>query len=106
MANFTVAAGNVAKHAWTLTANQVDTITFADNIGTVDVITDGTADVYFTVDGSTPTVAGANCYRIPGAGGAMVDTRTTLQTSASGGADVVKVISAGTPSVSVQKGDR
>lgn len=104
MPDVTVAAGKVAAHGVTLAANQVSTVSFTDNIRAVDVISDGAAPVYYTVDGSTPTVAGAGCYLIP-AGVTGVDTRDTTNSGNTSVLDVVKLISAGTPTVSVQRGD-
>lgn len=107
MPDVTVAASKVAAHSVTLAANQVSTISFTDNISAVDVISDGAAPVYYTVDGSTPTIGGANCYLIP-AGLTGIDTRDTTNSAGAGTLDVVKVISTcvpGAPIVSVQRGD-
>lgn len=57
----------------------------------------GTAAVYFTTDGSTPTVGGANCYALPAALCELVVADETP-----GATTVVKLISAGTPDVSVR----
>jgi endonuclease YncB( thermonuclease family) len=98
VASYTVAAGLVGAHAKTLVANTVDTVTFtATDVDEVEVLTDGTAAVYFTVDGSTPTVAGAGMWGIPAAPAAR-----TVQVGTSG-VTVVKVISAGTPLYSVSR---
>lgn len=94
----TVAAGNVAAHNLTLVANTVTTVDFADNVPAVEIISDGTAAVYYSVDGSTPTVGGANCYMLP-AGFVGIDVRR-----ANVSVDSVKLISTGTPTVSVQRG--
>lgn len=99
MGSHTIAAGHVAKHGVTLTASTVETFTFTDNIGVVEVMSDGAADVFYTVDGSTPTIAGPNTYRLP-AGGFTVDTRAL----APGHPDQLRAISAGTPTLSVQAG--
>lgn len=100
MTDYTVAAGKVARHGINMTAAQADTVTFADNIGSVDVMSDGTANVYYTVDGSTPTVGGSNCYRLP-SGMPGIDTRDTRNDA---GIDVVKLIADGATVVSVQVG--
>lgn len=97
----TVAPGQIGTALITLTANTVETVTFTDNIGQVDVISlpSNTADLWYTIDGSTPTVGGGNCFFLPAG---MVDTRETV--NASGGAtDLVKLISNGTPIVRVQQ---
>lgn len=98
MATHNVAAGKLGAHAFTLAAATVDTVAFAEDIDEVTVISlDGAAAVYFTLDGSTPTVAGANTYVLPAAlGAAAFEPRTA-------GPTVVKLISSGTPTISVQR---
>jgi hypothetical protein len=57
----------------------------------------GGAEVYFTVDGSTPTVGGNGCHVLPATISALeVDDGTPGPTS------TIKLISAGTPRVSVR----
>lgn len=95
MASLTVAAGERGVHA-TLVAATVDTVTFDRDCDRVEVLNaTGTADIYFTTEGSTPAVAGKNCYRLPSAIGAL-----RVEPDANGNT-VVKLISAGTPSYSV-----
>lgn len=107
MATYTVTAGHIAAHDKTLVTSTVDTVTFqgtgAGDVfeGTptgaatqVEVMTDGTAAVYFTTDGSTPTVSGANTYKIPASGGVSAMAVAPLVNN---GDIVVQLISAGTP---------
>lgn len=100
MADYTVSAGHKGVGPWPLVASQVDTVTFTDNVGKVLVInpSTNTDDVWATNDGTTPSVPGAHvstaAIRIP-AGFAL---SFTLK----GSTDVVKVISSGTPTISVQ----
>lgn len=85
----------LAKHA-TLSASTVDTITLTNDFQTVEVVhrTSTAADpIYFTVDGSTPTVGGDNTYVVMPGGWKSV--------RAWANSDVVKLISAGTPAYSV-----
>ena len=110
MASYTVPAGHVGVHEKTMVAGTVDTITFPVGSSTtpgwgqqpenIEVLTDGTASVYVTVDGSTPTVAGTHCYRIPAMAGS-----TVISVADSNGRDdvVVKMISSGTPQYSVSR---
>lgn len=99
MASYTVAEDAIGTAVFTMAANTVDTVTFADDLTNLGVINvDGVAEVFYTMDGSTPTVGGANCYYLPAA--AAVDTRCP-RTS---GGTVVKLISAGTPKIRVQRG--
>jgi hypothetical protein len=96
MADHSIAASDRAKHDFALTASTVDTVTFTGtDVGTLQIQSDGTAAVYYTLDGSTPTVGGGNCFRIPAA--VSVD-EVQPQT---GSATVVKLISSGTPTLSI-----
>lgn len=112
MADYSVPNGHVGVHAKTLTASVVDSVTFA--LGTastpgwarmpqaVEILSDGAADIYVTVDGSTPTVAGTNCWRVPAlAGASTFDVRDSVATDVV----VVKLVSAGTPTYSVSRAE-
>lgn len=65
MATYTVAASEVGAHKKLTTANTVDTINFGRKCLNIEVISDGSADLYFTVDGSVPTVDGNGGHRLP-----------------------------------------
>lgn len=81
----------------TLVANTVSTINLASRARKVVVVNvDGAAAVYITVDGNTPTVAGNGAWVLPAAIG-------TIEIGQVPGPNptVVKLISAGTPKVSV-----
>lgn len=95
MPTVTVPAGQIGAHALALVANTVTEVDFADDLDRVEVVSDGAAAVYFTVDGSAPTVAGTNTYFLPAALGAKEVHPPT------GGGTKVRLISAGTPTVSV-----
>lgn len=93
-----VAPGAVGAHELTLAANASDTIEFASNLANVEVVSDGTAAVYFTVDGGAPSVKGADCFYLP-AGSACsreVESKTNQPT-------IVQLISVGTPTYSVAR---
>lgn len=105
--NTTLTGTQFAAHGIALTAATVDTVTFPAYRSTVRVLNHtGSSAIYFTTDGSTPTVGGASTYVVPPVAGAEV-TRPTPQVSggtvAAGApaATVVKLISAGTPTYSV-----
>ena len=90
----------LSKHA-TLAASTVDTVTLT---GTFDgqgaaIVTNvtGTAAIYVTGDGSTPTVAGDDTIVIPAVAGAFVRLDFADE-----GSRAVKLISAGTPGYSVE----
>lgn len=82
----------------TLVANTVSTITLDEEyFGSVEVLNvDGAAAVYFTVDAGDPTVEGNGCNVLPAAIGGLVIS------AASDKSVTVKLISAGTPKVSVR----
>jgi hypothetical protein len=88
----------VVKHA-TLVAATVTTVsTLADGYQRVEVTNvDGAAAVYFTIDGTTPTVAGDDCHVLPASISSM-----SVKDSSPGAAPTVKLISSGTPKVSVR----
>lgn len=83
-----------------LAASVADDLTFADEIHEVEILTDGTAAVWVTTDGSDAAVpatnSGSTAVRIP-ATGAWTSTVLTLSGS------LVSLISAGTPVYSVHR---
>lgn len=86
-----------AQHL-TLVAATVATVNFSANASRIEVMSrDGAAEVFFTTDGSTPTVNGANTICLAAAVGAVEVADET-----SGQNTVVKLISVGTPKVSVR----
>lgn len=94
MANYTVAIGEISVHEKTLVASTVDTVTFGRDPDRTEVYNDSSTDrIYFTVDGSTPTVAGVNCYVVP--------PKAARAVPSAGSGNVVKLISTGTPTYSV-----
>jgi hypothetical protein len=94
VATYSVAAGALAVHDKTLAANVTDSVSFAQDPQAVEVLTDGAAKMYVTVDGSEPTVSGANTYLLLALPGAR---RITHPSDGS----PVKLRSAGTPTYSV-----
>lgn len=84
----------------TLTADTVATMTFDRDYDTIEVINvDGAAAVYFTINGDDPEVEGAGTIVLPAAiGGVEIGNPLTGQLDNS----TVKLISAGTPKVSVR----
>lgn len=84
------------QHA-TLVADTVTTLTFDQDFDQVEVLNvDGAAEVYFTVGTTAPTVGGTGCQVLPAAIGVLEFPVATT------GATVVKLISSGTPKVSVR----
>jgi hypothetical protein len=64
VATYNVPRGQVAVHDKTLVANTADTITFADEAGSVEVWADGTAAVFVSTTGSPATVGGGDAYEL------------------------------------------
>lgn len=85
----------------TLVANTPTTLTLDRNYLRIDVCNvDGAAAVYFTVDGRTPAVAATGSFVLPAAICSMeLSPRDDGDTHT--GNTVVKLISTGTPKVSV-----
>lgn len=81
-----------------LTANTVATVTLdGRDFSAVEVLNvDGAAAIYFTADGHAPTVGGDGSNVLPAAIGGL--TVATVD----GRAPVIKIISSGTPRVSVR----
>jgi hypothetical protein len=83
----------------TLVADTVSTVTLpAPAPSTVEIVNvDGSAEVYVSVDGTNPTVDGDGFWVLPAAIGFLqLDPRAS-----SSGTATVKLISSGTPKVSV-----
>lgn len=86
-----------ASRHGTLTASTVATVTVSGDYRTVDVWNlTGTAAIYFTLDGSTPTVQGNDTFVVPAAVGSVRLLSPAVDTALT-----VKLISSGTPSYSV-----
>lgn len=96
----TVAAADLAVHEVRLTANTVETFTFAAGYCTVEVLShDGDAIIYLTADGTTPVVRGARSVVLP----AAMTSQTLRSTDPK--PTVIKLISEGAPLVSVSRVD-
>jgi len=95
MADYTV---TLSKHA-TLIATTVDSVTITEKrFDAVEVTNrDGAAEIYYTIDGSTPAVGADNTWVLP----AAVSSR--VHDAAGDGNVKVELISAGTPKYSVSK---
>lgn len=98
MATYTVASGERGVHAKTLVANTADTVTFTGrDCNQVEVVSDGTAALYVTVDGvTTATVAGVKTDVLPTSVPSVRVLNVTIA-----GATVVSLISSGTTTYSV-----
>lgn len=88
----------VSPQTVTLTGGVVATLTFDQDFDRIEVLNvTGTAEVYFRIGVSTdPTVGGDGCQVLPAA---ICALELPVYTS---GATIVKLISAGTPKVSVR----
>lgn len=88
----------VGAYELALSADTPEVVEFASNLARVEVVSDGSASIYFTVDGGAPAVKGTNCFYLPA--GAIcsreVESKTNRPT-------VVQIISAGSPICSVAR---
>ena len=98
MAEYKVEAGQIGAYEKVLVASTVDTVLFEERVTTVRVISDGTAAIYFTTNGTAPTVKGAADLQVPK--GSLFFTQEI--TEGAGTSLTVKLISAGTPTYSVE----
>lgn len=80
-----------------LTANVEDRLEFKTSFEEIEVTSDGVEALYFTVDGSPPKIGGAQSHRLP-----RVPSTRTVEVPG-GGNTVVRLISEGTPTYSVQR---
>lgn len=97
MAEHLIADDAIGLHEITLTANVVDTIRWKRNVTSARLFSNGTAKVYYTLDGSEPTVGGTNCYVLPDAVSIYEDLELGRTV------DIIKVVSSGTPVLHVTK---
>jgi hypothetical protein len=104
MATYTLASGDHGVNEKTLVAATPDTVIFVQDCDSVEVISDGAAELYVSVGNSstlgtqlgTPAAASNLVYRLP-AGAPSV---RVISVPASGGT-IVRLISTGTPKYSV-----
>lgn len=82
-----------------LTAATVDTVNLDGDYSEVEVINrDGAAEIFFTVDGGAPVVAGDDNHILP----AAISGVTVNASKETGDPTVVKLISSGTPKYTVR----
>lgn len=98
MTAYAVAATEIAAYDKTLVASTVDTVTFDRDCEYVRVTFEsGSAAISISVNGTPPTVNGAGTYRLRASAGASIEI--PIPTA---GDTVVKLISSGTPTYSVE----
>lgn len=101
MASYTLAAGGKGVYGKTLVENTVDTVTIEGDCEAVEVINEsGSKAVYFTTDGSAPTVKGATTHEVSAIAGRTLKVNTG---GIVGENTIIKVIAAGTPEYSVER---
>lgn len=83
------------KHV-TLTAGVVATVPLETNAGRVEVFNRGVDDVWFTTDKTTPVAEGDDVHLVTGGSAVEVSDETSGENS------TIKLLSAGTPKVSVR----
>jgi hypothetical protein len=97
MAAYEVEAGQVGAYEKVLVAKAVDTVTFAQAVAAVEIVGDGSASIYVSVDGSEPAAKNAACYMLP----ALPAVRVIDLGGSGGLTRTVKLVSEGTPTYSV-----
>lgn len=96
MATYTVAAGELSAQDKVLAASTADTVTFTDQVTTIEVLSDGSAAIYVCPQpGFTAAVGSAHCRKIPAGGPSSLTLRL------SGNTQSLTLISSGTPTYSV-----
>ncbi len=94
----TLVADTVTTLTLDLADPKAEVLSYAATPARLEVLNvDGAAAVYFTIDGTTPTVGGNGCHVLPAAINSVELSDTTA-----GSTTTVKLISAGTPRVSVR----
>lgn len=100
MATYKLEPGQVGVYGKALVASTVDTVEIEGACEAVEVIDEtGSATIYFTLDGTTPTAKGATTQELP----ASIGSRVVETDSFAGEVLKVKLISAGTPEYSVKR---
>jgi hypothetical protein len=90
MTAYTISSGERAVHSKQLAAGVSDTVTLEDGSDGLEVLSDGSAALFFSVDGTTATVGGGHCYELP-----QDATSANLAVSLAPGATVSLISSAG-----------
>ena len=101
MAEYVIPAG-ARTIRFTTAPHVVDTVTFGANVGRVEIFSDGTADVWFTVNGAAPvapTNGTATAADLLPAGAPAADV---IATSNAQTGDVVRVLSPAATTVVVK----
>ncbi len=96
MATHTVASDSIASHDNALVAGTADTVTFAMQLRTVEVLSDGSAAIYIRTDGAPAAVSDAHCWKLPAGSVSAIRVPVSWGQNA-----IVSLISSGTPVYSV-----
>lgn len=83
----------------TLSASEIDTVTVTEPQIDIELTNrTGTSEIYFTIDGSDPTVGGESCFVLPAAVCSRVVSSDKFNTPTA----LIKLISAGAEAYSVE----
>lgn len=94
----TTADGEICAYG-NLAPGAIDTVTFDVDLSSIEVVKAGAEEVFFTVDGSDPTVDGKKTFWLPAGGSNGQEVRVET-----GGDTVVKVRSAAAMKYRVGRG--
>lgn len=102
--NVTLTAGQISAEDLVTVASTVDTIIVPDDWDTVQLQGSGAigTNLYYTLDGSTPTVGGHNTYEMLGQGAGLLVSGQE-HNFAQGAGTTVKLISGGVFTYSVSR---
>jgi hypothetical protein len=101
MANLSIATGTTALHEQQLVASTEDIVTFADDLDRFEVMSDGAADLYLTIDGTPATILGATTRRLPA--GTISVREFAVPITNEAGTTKVRLISSGAPTYSIAR---
>jgi hypothetical protein len=99
MAEYKVSRRAIGAHAKTLEPDTVDTVVFTDDLRQIEVVSDGAAEIYFTVDRDAPEVGDEFAYFLP----AVPSSRIVKAPEGVRQGTQVHLISPGEPNYSVAK---
>ena len=92
--SYSPGAGQKGTPAFTLVAQEIDTVTIDGDLDKQLIVSDGAAEAWFTTDGTDPEIDGENSWYLPAA---PCSDDVAWRTGE------LKIISAGTPRIRVQR---
>ncbi|GAA1909300.1 hypothetical protein GCM10009737_08170 [Nocardioides lentus] len=97
MAEHTMTADDVSTGKLQLIAGEVLTV-HVQGFNLLELISDGTAELWYTTGDRAPEVGGRHCFYLPGGAVVADDRRAVI------GTRTLQLISTGTPTIVLQRG--